>query len=761
MKSIKSIALAISSLFILPSLAHGKTIQPTQTGLAMMRLQASAFSVPNDTILGGSIWSRLRGDFRMGEVNSNLVRNHEYKFAANSAYFNRTINRSTPFMYHITQEVQKRGMPAEIALLPFIESAYVTKARSHVGASGLWQFMPATGRHYGLEQTPLYDGRHDIYAATDAALNYLEYLHGLFGDWSLALAAYNWGEGNVSRAIRRAQEQGLPPTYENLKMPAETRNYVPKLLAVRNLVNNPQAFGLRLPEIANSPYFKEVEVKDPMDIMAAAFLANIPEDEFLTLNPAFKTPVFIPKGKKRRMLLPIAAAKTFESNYKEADTKTLLSWDVFTPTSSIDLNTLASQTGSSVGELKRLNGLRGNSVAAGRTILLNKNTAATLNQPFSGSLKDFAKLDFDPVPDTFVEQAPVLSKQEANLAIAQAAAPQASSPIQGIDHSAPVPKVDFAQAPPTKMNATPTAIAQTKAIAEKAAQVAEKQEKITPVITPSKQDVVTEIAAPIKEATPFIVIADKSSTDVEKNVATAVNESAQVENSISNTIEVVKSDDKPKDALMSLVQATQERKEAAAQAVRDSLAKSNAAEAKALAAFQAKEAVEAKRKAQQEAADAAKAKALVANKAKAEKNDKTATKKAAKSVTYEVNSGDTLYSIAKRYNTDVADLVAANGIKSNSIKPGQVLKVSGKGKTADKDKTAKADIKNTKAKTAKSDSKDTKAKSKAKTVPASYKVRKGDTLESIANRYDLKVSDLKRLNKGSSALKTGQMLKLD
>ena len=247
MKTIKNIALAVSSLFILPTLAHGETYKPAQTGAAMMQLQNTPFSKnPIATFLsGGSVWDNLRKNFRMQEVNSGLVRSHESKFAQNSAYFNRTIQRSTPYMYYITDEVKKRNMPAEVALLPFIESAYVTKARSHVGASGLWQFMPATGRHYGLEQTPLYDGRHDVYAATNAALNYLQYLYGLFGDWSLALAAYNWGEGNVTRAVNRAIAQGLPPTYENLKMPAETRNYVPKLLAVRNLVNNPGAFGLK------------------------------------------------------------------------------------------------------------------------------------------------------------------------------------------------------------------------------------------------------------------------------------------------------------------------------------------------------------------------------------------------------------------------------------------------------------------------------------------------------------------------------------
>ena len=252
MAKLKTIALTVSSLSAVSATAYAQNATPNQVGMAMMRLNSALLDQAKAQTFGsGSLWASLRKDFRINEVNTELVRRHENKFAANSAYFDRTISRSKPYMYHIANEVKKRNMPAEIALLPFIESAFVTKAKSHVGASGLWQFMPATGRHFGLEKTPLYDGRHDVYAATDAALNYLQYLHGMFGDWSLALAAYNWGEGNVGRAVNRARAQGLEPTYENLRMPNETRNYVPKLLAVRNIVANPQTFGMNISEISN------------------------------------------------------------------------------------------------------------------------------------------------------------------------------------------------------------------------------------------------------------------------------------------------------------------------------------------------------------------------------------------------------------------------------------------------------------------------------------------------------------------------------
>ena len=185
MAKLKTIVLAVTGLSAFSATA-GHAATPNQAGMAMMRLNASLLDQAATNFASGSLWNNLRRDFRMVEVNPELVRRHESNFVKGNAYFNRTIDRSKPYMFHIANEVKKRNMPSEIALLPFIESAYVTKARSHVGASGLWQFMPATGRHYGLEKTPLYDGRHDVAAATDAALNYLEYLHRLFGDWSLA-----------------------------------------------------------------------------------------------------------------------------------------------------------------------------------------------------------------------------------------------------------------------------------------------------------------------------------------------------------------------------------------------------------------------------------------------------------------------------------------------------------------------------------------------------------------------------------------------
>ncbi len=661
MKTIKNIALAVSSLFILPTLAHGETYKPAQTGAAMMQLQNSPFSknpIAN-FLAGGSVWDNLRKNFRMQEVNSGLVRSHESKFAQNSAYFNRTIQRSTPYMYYITDEVKKRNMPAEVALLPFIESAYVTKARSHVGASGLWQFMPATGRHYGLEQTPLYDGRHDVHAATNAALNYLQYLYGLFGDWSLALAAYNWGEGNVTRAVNRAIAQGLPPTYENLKMPAETRNYVPKLLAVRNLVNNPSAFGLKLPEIKSEPYFKTVTVKAPLDIRAAAFLANIPESEFLALNPAFKTPVFIPKGNSRQMLLPIQAAKTFESNYKNSDLNTLLSWDVYTPNTRTSLQDIAAQTGSSISEIQRLNGIRSAYLEAGRTILVNKNRASGI-KPAS----EFAKADVDPVPDTFKEQAPVLGKGTANFPAPNPVSPAplavANTNIATFTQpEKPAVAVSSISSKPAEKTTLNTALTQP-----------EKASSATASTTTSLAQATKQPEKPAIPATPVVIF--KPQMQPEKATTIVAQTTAQPEKTASASDpatserqpENVAHNDNPThtadDELMQLARASQERIRAAeaakanlaSEAVKASLAQSEAEESSARAA---------KERQRQQVASAEKAKAPA---------------KEAPTSIHKVGSGDTLYSIAKRYHMDVAELAALNKIKGNNIKAGQTLKVA-------------------------------------------------------------------------------------
>ena len=678
MTHIKTLVAAITGLSFFSAPAFGQTYTKNQIGMAMMRTNTIALDHGKIKSGHNSVWAHLRGDFRMSEVNPELVRRHESKFVSSSAYFKRTIERSRPYMYHISNEVAKRNMPAEIALLPFIESAYVTKAKSHVGASGLWQFMPATGRHYGLEQTPLYDGRHDIYAATDAALNYLQYLHGLFGDWSLALAAYNWGEGNVGRAVNRARAQGLEPVYENLRMPNETRNYVPKLLAVRNIVNNPEYFGMSFADLDNKPFFKAVDIDQPIDLSAAVRLADISQAEFDALNPAFKSPVYIPKT-GRKLLLPATAIATFERNYKKADRASLLSWDVYTPYADTTLSSIAAETGMSTAELKRLNGLSKESVAAGRSLLIAKNR-------FSGSPAavpaNFAALDADINPnDNKLQTVPNL-----NIAVTETTFKPSRQTVDIQTASAAQPAPDTLR-PPVQT----AAVDFTKQTAQAAAPTVTNQPVAAAPSTDEVEDRIRQLAsASANQNTPQPATAAVADGGNNELLMTFVQESGLSEN--SDTVTVADSNS----IQLENEQAAQEAAERSRQAK--------------LAAERAKQ--------QKQAAEA---RALAAA-----KNSGTPT-------THKVGSGDTLFNIAKRYDMNVADLIASNNIKGNTIHTGQILKVAAaKGK-----QTAKASVQ-----------------------PVSYTVRQGDTLTDIARRFNVNVNDVRRWNNNSSNIKPGQNIKL-
>ncbi|MDP1898184.1 MAG: transglycosylase SLT domain-containing protein, partial [Sulfurimicrobium sp.] len=264
---------------------------------------------------------------------------------------------------------EKRGMPTEIALLPIIESAYNPKAYSTSHASGIWQFIPSTGKHFGLDQNLLYDGRRDILAATDAALDYLQKLYNMFGNWELALAAYNWGEGSVGRAIAKNQANGEPTGYLSLRMPPETRNYVPKLIAVKNIVMNPAAYGLTLNSIPNSPYFASVKLKQHMDVAVAARLAEVPLDEFVALNPAYNKPLVAGIGKPT-LLLPVDKVNSFSFNL-ENNERPLSSWQTYTPRRGETLASIAKRFDISLARLKEINAISGrNKHVAAQTLLV-------------------------------------------------------------------------------------------------------------------------------------------------------------------------------------------------------------------------------------------------------------------------------------------------------------------------------------------------------------------------------------------------------
>ena len=317
------------------------------------------------------LWARVRTGFTIPELDNNLVHKWENYYASRPEYLNRIIKRGTPYLYYVVNEVEKRGMPMEIALLPMIESAFNPKAESSVKAAGMWQFMPGTGKDYGLERTWWYDGRRDVVAATGAALDYLSTIYGQFGDWQLALASYNWGPNAVARAVAKNDAAGMGTQYSDLRMPDETRNYVPKLLAVRNIIANPEAFGVRLTSLPNQPYFATLTVGKHMDVKVAAELAETPVDELLRLNPGFIRPVIAYKD-DRALVLPVAKVAVFQKNLADYD-KPLLNWQPYVTKQGESLDKLAETFGVTAGELKDINDIGGRErIARGQTILVPK-----------------------------------------------------------------------------------------------------------------------------------------------------------------------------------------------------------------------------------------------------------------------------------------------------------------------------------------------------------------------------------------------------
>jgi len=319
------------------------------------------------------LWIRIRRGFAMPDLQVDLVQDREQWYANRPDYIERMTARSSKYLYHIVEEIERRGMPTELALLPFIESAFNPQAVSSARASGMWQFMPRTGKHFDLKQNAFRDDRRDVLASTRAALDYLQRLHGMFGDWHLALAAYNWGEGNVGKAINRNQRAGQPVAYTDLRMPAETRMYVPKLQAMKNLVANPQDKGVQLPSIPNHPYFQTVPLPRDMDVALVARLAEVPLEDFKALNPSAHRPVLLAGGTPH-ILLPWDSAEIFQRN-KDAYEGRLASWTVWVAPKNMKVPEAAKKVGMSEDELRSVNKIPPRMlIKAGSALLVPRST---------------------------------------------------------------------------------------------------------------------------------------------------------------------------------------------------------------------------------------------------------------------------------------------------------------------------------------------------------------------------------------------------
>ncbi len=333
------------------------------------RINLNKQSVSSLEAPSNNLWLRIRDGFQMPELDSPLVIEQVRWLSARPDYVHRSMARSSRYLFYIVQEVNSRGMPTELALLPFVESAFNPQAKSGARAMGIWQFMPATGKDFRLTQNVFRDERRDVLQSTDAALDYLQRLYNQFGDWQLALAAYNWGSGNVSKAQKRNLAAGLPIDYISLNMPNETRNYVPKLMAYRQIVLDPDSYGIVLPELENHPYFVAVDVTKDIDVSLAAKLADMSMEEFQNLNPSFNKPVIL-SAANQQILLPFGHAEVFQENLGNY-AKPLSSWTAVVINKTVTPEQAAQSLGVDLATLKDVNGIpKGMRIRAGSTILI-------------------------------------------------------------------------------------------------------------------------------------------------------------------------------------------------------------------------------------------------------------------------------------------------------------------------------------------------------------------------------------------------------
>ena len=337
-----------------------------------------------------NVWDRMRAGFALPPLDSPLVNKHIQYYSHKPEYLERMFERGSRYLFYIVEEIEKRGMPGELALLPFVESAMNPTAISPAKAAGLWQFIPSTGKAYNLSQNWWVDNRRDPVHSTQAALDYLQRIYELQGnDWFLALASYNWGEGAVGKAMRRNQASGRPADYLSLNMPQETRHYVPKLMALREIVANPAAFNVRLPPMPNKAYFVEVEAPLHLDLKLAARFAGMSEDEFVSLNPAHNRPVIAARTNDQ-IKIPADRVESFLAAMKahEEANKPFSRWRPYTLEQGESIQSLASRLGISAQEIMRANGLRTSKVLPGTRLLApapdDKPTAMTVMTSFDG-----------------------------------------------------------------------------------------------------------------------------------------------------------------------------------------------------------------------------------------------------------------------------------------------------------------------------------------------------------------------------------------
>ena len=315
-------------------------------------------------------WERIRNGFSLPDTEHKRITQELNWFNRHPEYMKRVVERAKPYLHYIIENVEQAGIPSEIALLPIVESAFQPFAYSHGRAAGIWQFIPSTGKRFGLKQNWWYDGRRDVYASTKAAINLLKRLNEQFnGDWMLALAAYNSGDGTVRKAIRRNKRRGKATDFFSLKLPKETRAYVPKLIALKMLVNHPETYNLQLEKIPDEPYFEQVELDSQIDLALAADLAGLPLDDLYRLNSGYNRWATAPNG-PYDLLIPVTHVEQFKNNLAELPAEKRVRWIRHRVKNGETLGTIAQKFHTSIRTIKRVNRIRGNRIRAGRGLTI-------------------------------------------------------------------------------------------------------------------------------------------------------------------------------------------------------------------------------------------------------------------------------------------------------------------------------------------------------------------------------------------------------
>ncbi|WP_083250793.1 LysM peptidoglycan-binding domain-containing protein [Acidihalobacter aeolianus] len=321
-----------------------------------------------------TIWTDIRDGFKLPDnLDQPLVQQAIAFYRQHPAYLERVTARAEPYLYYILQQIHQRHMPTELALLPVVESAYIPYAYSSCQAAGIWQFTPSTGRHFGLKQNWWYDGRRDIYASTKAALDYLQSLHDQFGSWLLALAAYNSGAGTVQWAIKRNQERHQPTDFWALDLPEQTKTYVPKLLAVKAIVEHPRQFNVSLWPIPDKPYLAVVHLKSQIDLALAAKLAGIKLNELYLLNPGYNRWATDPNG-PHRLLLPADSVQGFEEKLASIPASERVTWIRHRVRAGDTLGQIADEYHTSIRVIRQTNHLNGNIIRIGQYLIVPKSS---------------------------------------------------------------------------------------------------------------------------------------------------------------------------------------------------------------------------------------------------------------------------------------------------------------------------------------------------------------------------------------------------